>query len=203
MLGKHHSEKHCRRMSKIMRNKAFWKGKHLSGEIRRKISKALKGNKNKLGKLPSEETRKKMSEAGKKRCTKEWRKKQSEEKKGKPPWNKGKINCYSEVTRQKISKALKGRPLSRETCQKMSMARHGEKSILWKGGISRMPYAFSFSRALKKTVLQRDSYECQICGAVKMLLIHHIDGNKQNSASENLITWCFSCHSKYHSRKGN
>ncbi len=48
-------------------------------------------------------------------------------KRGHTPWNKGKINIYSEKTKEKISEALKGRKLSGETKQKMSKSRQGRK----------------------------------------------------------------------------
>lgn len=40
----------------------------------------------------------------------ESKKKMSESHKGKPAWNKGKVNCYSQETKLKWSKSRKGRP---------------------------------------------------------------------------------------------
>ncbi len=57
----------------------------------------------------------------------------------------------------------------------------------------------------KELVFKRDGYECKVCGVKEPLCIHHIDGNgtttpieQRNNAIENLVTLCFSCHSKLH-----
>ena len=77
------------------------------------------------------ETRKKMSESkkGKKpyEMTEKTRKKMSEARKGKTPWNKGKANVYSEETRKKMSESKKGKTHSLETRKKMSEAMKGKK----------------------------------------------------------------------------
>lgn len=53
----------------------------------------------------------------------ESRKKMSESSKGQIAWNTGLTNCYSEETIQKMADAKKGRKLSEETKQKMSVSR--------------------------------------------------------------------------------
>jgi hypothetical protein len=40
--------------------------------------------------------------------------------------------------------------------------------------------------------------ECWICGSKKMLLFHHLDGNKENHAVSNLCRICRKCHSDIH-----
>ena len=72
------------------------------------------------------------------------------------------------------------------------------KHIFWKGGISKRPYPFDFTKELKEEIRKRDSYTCQVCGcpqseSIKALPIHHIDYNKNNLSEVNLITVCFSC----------
>lgn len=75
----------------------------------------------------------------------------------------------------------------------------------WKGGTSLLPYAPTFNKYLKMSILKRDNFICQSCGITKeeelkihgrKLAIHHIDYNKQNCSLENLITTCCTCNSK-------
>ncbi|HHI04317.1 MAG TPA: hypothetical protein ENL45_02110, partial [Candidatus Woesearchaeota archaeon] len=40
----------------------------------------------------------------------------------------------------------------------------GERSNLWKGGISKLPYPFEFNDELKELIRKRDGYKCQLCG---------------------------------------
>jgi len=61
------------------------------------------------GHLTSEETKNKISQSLKDNV----------------PWNKGKINCYSEETRKKMSISRKGIYLSEKTKKRMSKAREG------------------------------------------------------------------------------
>jgi hypothetical protein len=77
----------------------------------------------------------------------------------------------------------------------------GEKSYLWKGGISFYPYPQDWTNTLKESIRERDSYMCQICGIHKdelkqKLHIHHIDYDKENLDPKNLITLCIYCHMK-------
>lgn len=40
--------------------------------------------------------------------------------------------------------------------------------------------------------------QCQECGSMNNLCVHHIDKNRANNDSSNLITLCGSCHTKLH-----
>lgn len=61
---------------------------------------------------------------------------------------------------------------------------------------------------IRKQVLQRDFYICQICGQVNSNIVHHIkELTKDNIADssiatnkENLITVCNQCHDEIHNR---
>lgn len=86
------------------------------------------------GNTHSKETRKKLSEARKgkepwnkgkkgKSPTEETRKKMSEANKGKPPWNKGKVDVFSEETRKKISESNKGRTHSEKSKDKIKKSK--------------------------------------------------------------------------------
>ena len=81
----------------------------------------------------------------------------------------------------------------------------GENNPNWRGGICREPYGFEFDEFLKEQIRQRDDYICQLCGISQdehveliddKLSVHHIDYDKTNNVSSNLISLCKSCHSK-------
>jgi 5-methylcytosine-specific restriction endonuclease McrA len=134
------------------------------------------------------EIRKKISEAGKGR-------KHSEETKKK----------ISDIQKQQYKNgertlSFKGRKHSEETKRKMSEAHKGEKSYLWKGGISySQEYSVDWTRHLRVVIRERDRYICQLCGELQgdyAFDVHHIDYNKLNCNPNNLITLCRSCHIK-------
>ena len=163
-----------------------WKGKKQTQEHTNKIRLSLIGRK--LTK-EQEERRHKFPKGNipwnkDKHHTEESKRKNSISHKGKLTWNKGKINCYSE-----------------ETLKKMSDKKIGEKSPFWLGGVSHNPYDTKFNNILKRIIRKRNNYICQECNYSEQelgykLTIHHIDYNKLNSCSENLISLCKSCHSK-------
>jgi len=99
----------------------------------------------------------------------------------------------SEKTKRKISATLKNKHLV------------GELSSVWKGGSSKLAYTFEFNKQLKTQIRFRDNYICQFCGISEneqlfvygsVLSIHHIDYNKGNNSSANLISLCTHCHQK-------
>jgi len=107
--------------------------------------------------------------------------------------------------RRKISKALMGRKLSAEHCANVAKALAGkyagELSSNWQGGISFEPYLSDFNNQLKGEIRKRDNHTCQLCSKTEnqsseRLSIHHIDYNKMNCISENLIGLCRSCNGK-------
>lgn len=62
-----------------------------------------------------------------------------------------------------------------------------------------------FSKDLKEFIRNRNNHICQICGVDllgKRQPVHHIDGDKFNNSTENLILFCTSCHLKVHFEKG-
>lgn len=74
----------------------------------------------------------------------------------------------------------------------------GEKSPVWKGGISFLPYPPEFNNKLKYQIKKRDNFTCQLCGIKKYIgqAVHHIDYEKKNCSPANLITLCISCNVK-------
>jgi len=82
--------------------------------------------------------------------------------------------------------------------------RLGKDASGWMGGITKFRYPFKFNDKLKEKIRKRDRYKCQKCGLkqiklkgfYKKLAVHHIDYNKQNCKSKNLITLCNNCNVK-------
>lgn len=146
------------------------KGKKLSEETKRKISEKMKGKKNSLGVHPSNETRRKLSES----------------KKGEKSYRFGKT--WSQEDKERIG---------RQTRERLIDPRNHPN---WKGGISMEPYCFIWSDSdFKKSILQRDNYQCQNSNCWKIgsrIVLHHIDYDKKNCQPSNLITLCNSCNSR-------
>jgi len=119
-------------------------------------------------------------------------------------YQKGNNNIAKRLDiRKKISMALTGLIRTKEWTEKNRLAnigKHcGELNPMWKGGLSLRGYDKGFSRILKRAIKSRDYNICQLCYSVsgeKNLLIHHIDYNKKNNKSTNLISLCKSCHGK-------
>lgn len=81
----------------------------------------------------------------------------------------------------------------------------GEGNPNWRGGVSILPYHFTFTNKLKEEIRNRDGYECMNCHMPEQqhmdvyntrLNIHHIDYNKSNCKKINLITVCKVCNSR-------
>jgi hypothetical protein len=75
----------------------------------------------------------------------------------------------------------------------------GSGNSNWKGGISCDPYCDAWAdKEYKESIKERDGYKClnpdcrKNCNYLP-LTIHHIDYNKKNCRSDNLITLCNSC----------
>lgn len=104
-------------------------------------------------------------------------------------------------------------------CGKVFQRRHNEAPVAFKGrracgrtcgfklgGLvysekygSHSAYPRVFSRSLKEAIRERDGHRCQLCGGKggkRKLSIHHINYDKGDCATENLIALCGSCHSR-------
>jgi len=104
---------------------------------------------------------------------------------------------------QWIQKRIEGRAgyrHSMETKLKIGGANSGKGNGNWLGGTSREPYALIWgSKLFKDTIRERDNHTCQNPECKKncnTLSIHHIDYNKKNCNSKNLITLCRSCNGR-------
>lgn len=161
-------------------------GKVMSNETKRKISEA---NSNRV-RRPEEIER--LRELAKQRIGKplseEHRLKISIGEKGRPSWNKDKVNIYSP-----------------ELLLKKRMAFLGENNPKWKGGIYKSFYPVDFTKTFRKIIRKRDNYLCMICNnsspSIRGLPVHHIDYNPNNNINLNCIRLCYSCHKKVHISK--
>lgn len=171
------SEETKRKISESHKSeKCYLYGKHLSEETRRKLSESHKGEKSHLyGKHHSKEIREKLKIAQQGEKSSRWGKHHTEEAIEKiRKWNKGKI--LSEDHKRKIGEAnrLNNYPSDYE-------------------------YSKNFTRSLTNIIRERDNYKCHLCLKLetnKRFCVHHIDYNKKNSQSKNLILLCNSCHTK-------
>lgn len=124
-------------------------------------------------------------------------------------WNKG--IPHTEETKLKISKTKKAkhRKMTDDEKKKLSdynksinrkpPVRFGKDNNQWKGGKSFEVYPVDWTQTLKRSIRERDRYQCQVCGKNQedeALSIHHIDYNKENCNPVNLISLCRSCHRK-------
>lgn len=167
--------------------------KKLTIEHRQKISQSLIGNNRRAGCKNTEQHRKRISECNSgenhplygKGHTEESKKKISDSRKGKysgenHPWFGRK---HSEETKKKMSDSRKG---------KYSCENHPN----WKGGITYNPYCELWNNDLKSFIKEIDNHQCMnpYCkGKSKRLCIHHIDYDKLNCDTDNLVCVCNSC----------
>ena len=118
--------------------------------------------------------------------------------------HKGKV--VSESQKEKQSKAMSGRKLTKEHRESIGKGVAGKKNARWVDGRSwekegAGDYNFEFTAVLKTTVKKRDGFKCRKCaedGTNFKLFVHHIDMDKHNNSEDNLVTVCHSCHSKIH-----
>lgn len=199
ILGKGRKQKSCGCQTSREISEANT-GKIRTEEQRQKIATSARNryknpkNNPMYGKIVSEETRQKISEGNKgKIVSEETRQKQSKARKGKKQ--------TKEFIESRIQK-LRGQKRTEEQRQKMK-DNHAdfslEKHPNWQDGKSFEIYPQEFNKDLKQVILIRDNYTCQCpdCEHTsERLEIHHINYDKNNNSSENLITLCGSCHGK-------
>lgn len=110
------------------------------------------------------------------------------------------------VIAKKVSDAKKGKRLNKATEFKKGHSlgkwfKSGKEHPSWKGGIAYKPYSKEFNNYLKEEIRTRDNYRCQECfrhqsELKRKLSIHHIDFNKKNNHTNNLISLCAGCHAQ-------
>ncbi|MDI6732328.1 MAG: NUMOD3 domain-containing DNA-binding protein [Planctomycetota bacterium] len=143
-----------------------------------------KGYKTRLGIKHTEETKQKMS--------------MTRKSKSYPAYWKGKY--LSEETKKKISLKKKGAILSLEHRKEISLGlqKAGRKRMDKEYGWTRMDYS-----SWRKSVRERDRYQCQICFSDdKVLVAHHILPFKTHRELrydvKNGIVLCKGCHQELH-----
>jgi 5-methylcytosine-specific restriction endonuclease McrA len=64
----------------------------------------------------------------------------------------------------------------------------------------RLALSFDDYQELRREVLGRDGWKCQICGTPRDLEIHHIQKRSDlgSDIADNLIALCFACHRRQH-----
>jgi hypothetical protein len=157
------------------------RGRIVSQETRDKTSLTLKGR---PGRKHSDETKAKLSA-------------------------KAKLRRHSVETRVKIGVSARGRKMPpRVSGWKTHLAEvnKGSKNPRWLGGTSFGPYTSEFCKDLKREIRNRDNHECQLCGVPqeknhRALSIHHIDYDKLNCDSVNLVSLCRQCHTRTNSNR--
>ena len=79
----------------------------------------------------------------------------------------------------------------------------GSNNPNWQGGIDKSIYPAQWNNRLKRTVLERDKFTCQICKQYPCnnLVVHHKDKNKKNCEESNLVSLCRKCHGLIHHDK--
>ena len=84
----------------------------------------------------------------------------------------------------------------------------GKLNPNWQGGLSperQSMYARAMWKEIKKLVLKRDDYKCQICYSKKKLIVHHVFPWARYKAfrftESNLTTLCMACHKKIHAKR--
>ena len=77
----------------------------------------------------------------------------------------------------------------------------GKNNPNWKEDKIYIDYPLEWTEKLKAQIRKKDNHTCQECGILESdcnvkLHVHHIDFNKINCHSDNLISLCHSCHAK-------
>jgi hypothetical protein len=116
----------------------------------------------------------------------------------------------TQETRQKISKANKGRKLTEDHKQKIknehlsqnSKIKRGKNHPCWKGGISFEPYCEKWNNKLKERIRAFFEYRCIICGKhqkelKRKLHCHHVEYNKKACCDGKLVHFAAMC-GKHH-----
>lgn len=54
------------------------------------------------------------------------------------------------------------------------------------------------SATYRRVCLDTKGEECEICGTTEDIIVHHVDGDRENNDIDNLVPVCKSCHGKIH-----
>jgi hypothetical protein len=106
-------------------------------------------------------------------------------------------NPYCLIHRER---AKRGEPLDRRISTK------GERNGNWKGGVADYTNHYDMKKA-RLLKLEQVGAKCEECGKRKpkeKLMVHHLDGSKDNHDLDNFKLVCHKCHiSVYHAKRFN
>ena len=112
-------------------------------------------------------------------------------------------NVNTKNGRDKLGRFVLGFHHTEVSKKKISETHKGEKSYLWKGGISKFDHVdrVRFRETIQKQVFERDNYTCQICGIKGgNLQVDHIQPWAEYVEGRfdinNCRTLCIKCHYK-------
>jgi len=95
-----------------------------------------------------------------------------------------------------------GTLISNTSTRCKSCANKGKNNPNWQEGLDKQKYAIGFNRNIRARIRYRDKFTCQMCGKKQKrgdrykLDVHHIDYNKDNLDTHNLVGLCHPCHLK-------
>jgi len=102
---------------------------------------------------------------------------------------------------------MQGKKHSLSTKRLFSLQRQGNKNPSWLGGKAQEGYIWNW-RLISQKIRERDNFTCQLCGdqilkqsKKRFLTAHHIDYNKNNNNSHNLISLCNFCNSSVNTQR--
>ena len=107
-----------------------------------------------------------------------------------------------QIRADKISRASKGKIVSSQTRNKISLARVAFYARNYNSDNSG-GYPVEWNARLRKHIKMLDGNLCAVCSSTYRMQVHHIDCIKTNCSIDNLITLCTPCHTRFHSSKNN
>src|SRR5262245_32102881 len=90
------------------------------------------------------------------------------------------------------------------TCQRLGCREHPRRGR-WDGMVPRQVRGYGSTwDTLRRLVLQRDNYTCQVCGTTTELQVDHVQPKSRGGQDvlENLVTICMADHARKTAREG-
>jgi 5-methylcytosine-specific restriction endonuclease McrA len=111
------------------------------------------------------------------------------------------VDCGIKLTDYRFKRCKPCSLKNPERLRKIGLSQTRELHWNWQGGKSEELYPLGWTLTYKEQIRRRDKYICQNCGvpeieSIRRLHVHHIDYNKKNISSNNLVSLCQKCHMK-------